>query len=315
MYKHMNKKIAIGVDVGGSHVCCAAFDLTNMQLIEGTHAEMKVDNKGTTEEIISAWASAIKESIDKAGICMLTGIGFAMPGPFDYVNGISLIKGVNKFENLYGVHVGEEIAGKLNLESDQPVRFINDATAFAVGEAWIGKASSVENVMAITLGTGFGSAFLDKGIPQVEGENIPEMGCVYHLPFKGEIADESFSTRWFVNNYNARSETKVTGVKDIALRYNDDQIARELFNEFGTNLGEFLGPWFSKIGTEMLVMGGNISNAYGLFEEAFKSSLEAQEVQVQIGISELKEEAALVGSARLVINDYYQSIEHMLAKM
>ena len=38
------------------------------------------------------------------------GIGFAMPGPFDYVKGICYIRGVAKYENLYGINISEAIA-------------------------------------------------------------------------------------------------------------------------------------------------------------------------------------------------------------
>ena len=34
-------------------------------------------------------------------------IGIAIPGPFDYVNGICLIKGVAKYENLYGFNIAD----------------------------------------------------------------------------------------------------------------------------------------------------------------------------------------------------------------
>ena len=43
------------------------------------------------------------------------GIGFAMPGPFDYVKGICYIRGVAKYENLYGINVGEAIAEALKV--------------------------------------------------------------------------------------------------------------------------------------------------------------------------------------------------------
>ena len=38
------KSIAIGVDVGGSHVSCAAFDLSENKYLEHTHAENDLDN-------------------------------------------------------------------------------------------------------------------------------------------------------------------------------------------------------------------------------------------------------------------------------
>ncbi len=64
-----------------------------------------------------------------------------MPGPFDYVKGISYIKGVAKYEKLYGCNVAESIAERLGFENGFPVRFMNDVSVFAVGEALVGKAA------------------------------------------------------------------------------------------------------------------------------------------------------------------------------
>ena len=46
---------------------------------------------------------------------------------------------------------------------------MNDASAFAVGEAWAGSASDFNRSLSITLGTGFGSAFISNHIPIVDG--------------------------------------------------------------------------------------------------------------------------------------------------
>lgn len=104
----------------------------------------------------------------------LKGIGFAMPGPFDYVNGICLMRGVSKYENLYGINVGDELCKFLALKSRQDVRFINDVSAFAIGEAKAGKAAGAARSMVITIGTGIGSAFIRNGIPVVSGSSVPE---------------------------------------------------------------------------------------------------------------------------------------------
>ena len=37
------------------------------------------------------------------------GIGIAIPGPFDYGNGISLIKDLEKYESLYGTNIKETL--------------------------------------------------------------------------------------------------------------------------------------------------------------------------------------------------------------
>ena len=120
-----------------------------------------------------------------------------MPGPFDYVKGICYIKGVAKYENLYGFNITDAISSHLNVPDGFLIRFMNDASSFAVGEAWAGSAIKAVRSLSITLGTGFGSAFISNKIPIVDGPEVPKIGCVYHLPYKDGIADDYFSTRWF----------------------------------------------------------------------------------------------------------------------
>jgi len=109
----MKKKLSIGVDVGGSHVSCTAYDLEKKQLLAETHAENDLDNHGQPNEVIDAWGKTIRKTMELAGIGNIVGIGFAMPGPFDYVKGISLFTGQNgKYENTYGLDVPAELPGE-----------------------------------------------------------------------------------------------------------------------------------------------------------------------------------------------------------
>ena len=153
----MNMKYSVGVDIGGSHITCALIDLEKNEIIRETLTEMPVDNQGEANEIIETWSEAIGRSMRNLDSCQIKGIGFAMPGPFDYVNGICLIKGIPKYEKLYGINVGTEISLALGLTEDQSIRFMNDAFSFAVGESIAGQAAGSTKSMAITLGTGFGS--------------------------------------------------------------------------------------------------------------------------------------------------------------
>ena len=100
----MEKHTAIGVDIGGSHITCAAVDLERRQLVRETIAERPVDNKGTADEIISRWSEAISETVEKAGKERIKGIGFAMPGPFDYVKGIKAL-GINECNEKFKVRI------------------------------------------------------------------------------------------------------------------------------------------------------------------------------------------------------------------
>ncbi|MGQ8336858.1 ROK family protein [Sunxiuqinia sp. A32] len=311
----MKKNFAIGVDVGGSHISSVLVDIDHGVIQQESLAVEKVDNQASAQAIIENWAKAIRKTMNSASEYKLAGIGFAMPGPFDYQNGISLIKDVAKYDNLYGVNVGKELKKILTLPVSMPFRYLNDAISFAVGECWNGQASTYKNVMAITLGTGFGSAFLTNSIPVVEGDRVPEKGYVYHIPYEDSIADDYFSTRWFIAEYKKQSGETCSGVKQLAELAANDSIANSIFEKFGENLANFLIPLFAKFQVDCLVIGGNISGAYSLFGKEFNRILKEKNIQVEVVISELKESAALVGSARLLDENFWTKVESLVSKI
>jgi glucokinase len=311
----MKKTLAIGVDIGGSHISCAAVDLSSYSVINETRTNRYVDNSAEAEQIISDWVQALDRAIRKIPGNSILGIGFGMPGPFDYVNGISFIKGVAKYENLYGCNIKNAISDSLDLFDDMPVRFMNDVSSFAVGEALIGKASNTERSFALTLGTGLGSAFIANRIPVVDGTEVPRLGCVYHLPYGEGIADDYFSTRWFIGRYKELTGEELRGVKEFAELAGSDKIVMDLFREFGMNLAIFLAPWLRKFGAEIVVIGGNISNAYSLFGDIFEDNLKKEECRCSVAISELKEDAALIGSAYLMDEDFWKQVQPALPFM
>ena len=309
------QNFAIGVDIGGSHISCAAVDLVSYKVLRETLAEEAVDNKAQAEEIISIWAKALSRVMKKIPHGHLKGIGFGMPGPFDYVKGICYIKGVAKYENLYGCNVKDAISESLNVPESFPIRFMNDVSAFAVGEALKGKAAKVTRSMCVTLGTGFGSAFIKDHIPIVDGPEVPKLGCVYHLPYKDNIADDYFSTRWFIGSYKKLTGKHLNGVKEIAELAANDKAAKDLFTEFGNNLGTFLAPWLIRFKAEIVVVGGNISHAWDHFGHIFESRLKKEGCTCKVTLSRLKEDAALIGSAYLLNDDFWKDVQHALPLM
>jgi len=311
----MKQNLAIGVDIGGSHISCAAVDLKSFTVLHETRTEKAVDNKAEASQIIGVWVQALSEVIEKIPENSLKGIGFGMPGPFDYVKGISYIKGVAKYEKLYGCNVKNAISDNLNLHDNFPVRFMNDVSTFAVGEALVGKAAKAERSISITLGTGFGSAFIANRIPIVDGPEVPKLGCVYHLPYGDNIADDYFSTRWFIGRYKILTGRDLKGVKEFAEHAGTDKVVMDLFEEFGTNLGIFLAPWLKRFRAEIVVVGGNISHAYNLFGDIFENSLKKEGCNCKVALSELKEDAAFIGAAYLLDEKFWKDIQHALPLM
>jgi len=311
----MKQNLAIGVDIGGSHISCAAVDLKSFRVLHETRIEKAVDNKAEASQIIGVWVQALSEVIEKIPENSLKGIGFGMPGPFDYVKGISYIRGVAKYEKLYGCNIKNAISDDLNFHDSFPVRFMNDVSTFAVGEALVGKAAKAERSMSVTLGTGFGSAFIANRIPIVDGSEVPKLGCVYHLPYGDNIADDYFSTRWFIGRYKKLTGRELKGVKEFAELAGTNKVVVDLFAEFGTNLGIFLAPWLKRFRAEIVVVGGNISHAYNLFGDIFENSLKKEGCNCKVALSELKEDAAFIGAAYLLDEKFWKDIQHALPLM
>ena len=306
---------SIGTDIGGSHISCAAVNMDTAELLQDTFSTEKVNSKAPAEEILERWTNALIKCIAALGKEDLVGIGFAMPGPFNYETGVAMFERVEKYESLHGLDVGSILRDKLKLKESTGVRFMNDATSFAVGEAWLGKAAGFKKSLALALGTGFGSAFIEDGVPVVEREDVPELGCLWHLPYRGGIADDTFSTRWFVKTYMERSGRKMHGAKEIHEAAERDPQAKKVFIEYFSYLGEFLAPWVNKFSAEIIVLGGNISETFGDYGSYFEESLAKNNANVGIALSELKEDAAIIGSARLLDEGFFASVKPLLSKM
>jgi glucokinase len=303
------KEISMGVDIGGSHITCQLFDTNKNRLLEGSKVRLSVDGNGSKESILNTWVKAIQQAAVNQNLKDLAGIGFAMPGPFDYLNGIAWFdKNVDKFHKLTGVDVQTELIHRLELPDNFPIRFLNDAACFAVGVANAEPASKLNRIIALTLGTGFGTTFIKNGLPVAGEDGIPEDGFLYHVPYQKSIADEYFSTRWFLNEYKTQTGKNISGVKDLAQLAENNSTAKELFMVFGSNLGNFLIPWIQKFNAECIVLGGNIAKSFPLFEISLKAAIKTENTNVEIIISELDENAALIGSARLCDDVFYQEL-------
>lgn len=307
--------LAIGADIGGSHITCGLVNLEERSLVLDTIVTHAVDNRADADVILQVWSDTLREALKGLSAGQLAGAGFAMPGPFDYVHGIGLFKDRPKYQKLHNVDVASRLTQLMHFSPAHAVRFMNDATSFAVGEAWIGKAMGFHKTLVITLGTGFGSAFLKDSIPVVKGDHVPPMGCVWHLPFKEGISDDYFSTRWIVRRYEEVTGIREMGVKKIADHAKTKTEIADIFSEFGENLGVFLSPWIKKFHADILVIGGNIGRAYPLFGEGLQESLRRQRTDIITETSELMEKAALTGSARLLDESFWQRVKELLPNM
>lgn len=220
----------------------------------------------------------------------------AIPGPFDYDRGIGDFAGVAKFSDLRGFRLGDELSTRLAM----PVHFINDVAAYAIGQ--YEQLNHPRRLVALTLGTGVGSAFLHDGAPVESGPLVPANGWVYPLPYRGQPIEETFSRR-AINAEYARATGRDQDVAAIAsLADGGEPDAMSVMQHAYGALAQTLTPWLVRFGADCVVLGGSIVQTWALVERYFTPAVEAAHrdhqtwppdvVQGQGG-----EEAALVGAA------------------
>lgn len=276
--------IQIGVDIGGNHISAAQVVCTSTGVKFNRYSESKVPSALLSEALIEIWASVIAEAMGKEKIA---NIGIAMPGPFDYAQGISQIKDQGKMRPLYQKSVRILLAEALSLDPSS-ITFRNDAEAFLLGESRAGVARDLVNCMGITLGTGLGSA--------IKIQEVVRDAKLWRAPFRGGIAEDFLGTAWFIYEAQKRFGLQLTGVKGLLESGADRTMAQDLFRDFGRALGEFLLPYLIRMQIEGVILGGKVSLASDEFLKYTQEYLVFNGCKSILLRSSLGEKAALLGS-------------------
>lgn len=279
----MKNDLVLGVDIGGSHITAAIVDLNNKALVERSRIRQLVDANGTPVEIIYQWVKAMQSCFSKQEITAHK-IGIAMPGPFDYENGISWMKDQNKYDSLYSLNVKNLLTDALNISADN-IKFVNDAEGFLKGEVFTGAVKGANTALGLTLGTGLGSAIY-KNKEVVDAD-------LWHSSFKDGTAEDYLSGRWFLKTYLDLTGRSVQGVKELSELAATDDAAKDVFKQFGENLSSFLSQIIKNDLPEIIVLGGSIAKAFDLF----KSELDELLHHTKITTALFGEDASLVGAA------------------
>jgi predicted NBD/HSP70 family sugar kinase/mannose-6-phosphate isomerase class I len=303
MSEHMNKRVVLGVDVGGSHISAALIDATTGAVLNDSVSRAVVQANDKKEVILEQWAAVLENLLKQSNGHELCGMGIAMPGPFDYSNGVALMKGLGKYDQLYGLDVGRELRQKLALADHLPLLFENDAACFGVGECLASGMEKFNRIIALTLGTGFGATFLQNGVVVRKGEGVPPNGELYNVRYKEGICEDYISGRWIASRYAELSRNEALPAMEVAKQaLHNHAPAVQVFTEFGQHLAACLSSWVASFQPDCIVIGGNIARSSALFLSSFQEALSNQGLCPFIRISHDMEKAAIRGAASLVIS-------------
>jgi glucokinase len=279
----------IGVDIGGSHISAASLIFTAGKLSLVDFQESSVDTTASAEALISAWSAVIRASANGTKDYQ---VGIAMPGPYDYPNGISLIQDQGKMKSLYKLSVKNLLAESLGIGIGQ-IQFTNDAEAFLLGESLAGSAKAFKNSLGTTLGTGLGSA--------IKVGDVVIDAKLWTAPFRDGIAEDYLGTNWFIREAKKQFNLTISGVKELGESESIQKEADILFEIFGKALGEFLVPYLIRLQSEAVILGGKIALMNARFLPATSQYLIQHGCLAKIKISTLGEQAALIGACQLFI--------------
>ncbi len=280
----------VGVDIGGTTIKSAL--LSSKGSIIKRH-ELRTEAKKGAKEIIKRIFSSIEEVKEKN----ILGIGIGSPGPMDYREGI-ITNPVNlPFKNTPLKKIVEK-------KFKVPVFLDNDANCFALAEALFGQGKSCNNVVGITLGTGFGGGLvINKKLYYGKG-NAAELG---HMSIKydglkskskntGSI-EEYVSSRGIKNIFDGKTEPK--SIQNLAL--NGNKKALETYKKIGYYLGIALANITYAFDPDIIIIGGKIANSWPFFHKPMQKELEKRYFAKppKVVKSNLKD-AGILGAAALV---------------
>jgi glucokinase len=178
------------------------------------------------------------------------------------------------------------------------------------GERWLGAARGLNDVVYLAVGTGIGAGIISggrlvRGAADISGavgwfalnpewrEAYRGLGC-----WEAEAAGPALAQR-----IGANSAEEV-----VARARNGDAMARTAVEQSAMYLGMGMANIVSILNPEMIVLGGGLMQAADLFLEPIRRTVAqwAQPVaarQVHIEMTQLGEDAGLLGAARLALGD------------
>lgn len=282
----MKKELILCIDIGGTHITSAVVDRDAMQLVDRSFCYQPVNSQGSRQAILADWDQAIQQSLASINK-PLDAMMIAIPGPFDYTQGICLMDGMHKYQSLLHLDVKSYLAVTYGIPKSA-IFFFNDAQAFLLGEIyhqhWFAK-----RVVGLTLGTGLGSAWYDQR--ELKDLNYGSAS------FREGIAEDYISTRGLLGFLAGKSNRSYANVKELV---EDEAAAAEqklAFDFLREALLEFIQAYILPLDPDAIVIGGSIAKA----ERFFLAQLQA-EVPIPIQLASMDEKNIFYGMAASLPN-------------
>ena len=227
----MGQVIAV-MDVGGTSIKTGAvrFDDDRSDPRIEVGPSLPTNANEPADVVLDSLAAGADAALDVAGR-EVAGLAIAICGPFDIDAGISRMRGVHKFEDIYGIDLRAALRERSTV-SGLPIRFSRDAESAGTGESIAGAGAGVDRVLTMTVGTGLGTCLTERARPIefVDGFGVEHL-AMRDTPWGGR-ADDVLSAHGLADRLGVPMADLRTAV--------DDPANADVVSDHGTRLGTFL---------------------------------------------------------------------------
>ena len=266
-----NNRIIL-LDVGGTFVK-SSLGIAGKGAVEGTFDSTPMSSDGSAEEIETSFRTAVAGQMKRAeeSGCTVDAVCVVMPGPFNYKEGIFLMK--HKFASVYGRSfreiLGDAIAPQMRLA------FAHDVNGALTGALTINPELKKGTVAMSTLGTGLGFSYAKDGIVQESVTGSPARD-LWDVPYEGGILEDYISRRAIIRFYSELGGTLAEGedVKEISEKARKgDEKALEAFRSAGRHYVAGAKGLIEELGISHLLFAGQIARSFDLMEGVIREGL------------------------------------------
>ncbi|MBQ8734567.1 MAG: ROK family protein [Bacteroidaceae bacterium] len=318
MVTNVEKNLVVGIDVGGTGTKIGIVDARGEILARDE--SIKTPEYKDFNGFIDAMNGVVQRLIAEIGAeGRIRGIGIGAPNANYYAGTIENApnlpwKGVLELCKIFSEKAGV------------PVYATNDANAAAIGEMTYGTAKGMKNFIVITLGTGVGSGIVINGqlvygcdgfagelghVTMVRGKEGRKCGCGGRGCLEAYCSATGVARTAKEILKTDKTPSALRGMKNITSKdvflaaKAGDKIAKEIFKQTGTMLGEALADFIKFSSPEAIILFGGLTKSGKYILDPVKKAVDKNVMPIfkgktQILISQLKDsDAAILGASAL----------------
>ena len=271
----MNTKTLL-LDVGGTFIKCS--DGRSIPISSGgSRAEIAASLQEAVAPLKGSDASSLSDAA----------VGVCIPGPFDYRQGVFLMK--HKFASVYG----ESFRSLAGLSDSVRMGFVHDVNAPLLGLLSERPELRRGRVALVTLGTGLGFSYAVDGIVQMS-ESLGPVRSLYDRPFRESILEDYVPRRAILKAYGKPIEGDVKEISERAR--SGEKTAMDAFLSAGKAFSEGVRPLLEELQIKTIFFGGQIARSFDLMEPAVRQGLPGVSLEVIADYSR----TAMLGAATVL---------------